>query len=180
VVQLTENASSATSKGLDVQFRVRPIEPLTLGLAAGYLDATFGSFPDAVVYGVPVDLSGLSLPQSPRFTGTASAEWSQPIGAKANGYVRFEEVYRSSSESNLEGVAAGRLGLGTFPFQMPSFAVANLHAGVDFAGWSVNGTVDNLFDKEYYTGTGDHFGFGGVRVRPHPRMWRLELVYRTH
>ena len=179
-VQLTENASSATSKGLDVQFRVRPIEPLTLGLAAGYLDATFGSFPDAVVYGVPVDLSGLSLPQSPRFTGTASAEWSQPIGAKANGYVRFEEVYRSSSESNLEGVAAGRLGLGTFPFQMPSFAVANLHAGVDFAGWSVNGTVDNLFDKEYYTGTGDHFGFGGVRVRPHPRMWRLELVYRTH
>jgi iron complex outermembrane recepter protein len=179
-VQLTENASSASSKGVDVELRVRPIEPLTLGLSAGYLKATFGSFPTAVVYGVPVDLSGLDLPQSPHFTGSAVAEWAQPITTKVDGYVRYEEVYRSQSESNLEGVAAGRLGLGTFPFQMPSFAVANLHAGISDGGWSVNGSVENLFDKEYYTGTGDHFGFGGVRVRPHPRMWRLELVYRTH
>ena len=30
-VQSTVNASSATSKGIDMQLRVRPIEPLTLG-----------------------------------------------------------------------------------------------------------------------------------------------------
>lgn len=179
-VQVTENAASASSKGIDLEARVRPIEPLTLGLSAGYLRATFDSFPSAVVYGVPVDLSGLDLPQSPHFTGSAIVEWAQQITTKVSGYVRYEEAYRSGSESNLEGVAAGRLGLGSFPFQMPSFAVANLHAGVSDGGWSVNGSVDNLFDKEYYTGTGDHFGFGGVRVRPHPRMWRLELVYRTH
>ena len=178
-VQVTENAASASSKGLDLEARVRPIEPLTLGLSAGYLNATFGNFQNAVVYGVPVDLSGLNLPQSPHFTGSAIAEWAQPISANWKGYVRYEEVYRSTSESNLEGVAAGRLGLGSFPFQMPSFAVGNLHAGVSDGGWSVNGSVDNVFNKEYYTGTGDHFGFGGVRVRPHPRMWRLELVYRT-
>lgn len=178
-VQVTENAASASSKGIDFEARVRPIQPLTLGLSAGYLRATFGSFPSAVVYGIPVNLSGLDLPQAPHFTGSASAEWAQPITTKLFGYVRYEEAYRSESESNLEGVAAGRLGLGSFPFEMPSFAVANLHAGVSDGGWSVNGSVDNLFDKEYYTGTGDHFGFGGVRVRPHPRMWRLELVYRT-
>jgi spermidine synthase len=40
-------------------------------------------------------------------------------------------------------------------------------------------SVQNLFDKEFYGGTGDHFGFGGVRVTPNPRMWRLELIYRT-
>jgi iron complex outermembrane receptor protein len=178
-VQVTENASSATSRGVDFQFRIRPIEPLTLGLGAGYLDAKFGSFPDAVVYGVPVNLSGLDLPQSPHFTGSASAEWSQPINAQANWYALWEEVYRSQSESNLEGVAAGRLGLGSFPFEMPSYAVANFHAGLRFATVSINATVDNAFNREYYTGTGDHFGFGGVRVTPHPRMWRIELVYRT-
>jgi iron complex outermembrane recepter protein len=178
-VQVTENASTATSKGIDLQFRVRPINPLTLGLGLGYLDAKFGSFPNAVVYGVPVNLSGLNLPQSPHFTGSATAEWSQPLSATANGWILYEESYRSSSESNIEAVAAPQLGLGTFPFQMPSFAVANLHAGITIGGVSFNAGVNNLFDKEYYTGTGDHFGFGGVRVTPHPRMWRLELVYRT-
>ncbi len=179
-VQVTENASSATSKGVDLEARVRPIEPLTLGLGAGYLDASFGSFPSAVVYGVPVNLSGLDLPQSPRWTASAIAEWAQQMGKNSSWYVRWEESYRTTSESNLEGVAAGRLGLGTFPFQMPSFAVANLHAGLNFGNIGINGSLDNVFDKEYYTGTGDHFGFGGVRVRPHPRMWRLEVVYRTN
>jgi iron complex outermembrane receptor protein len=68
----------------------------------------------------------------------------------------------------------------TFPFKMPSFEIGNVNAGLNFHGVSLIGSVDNVFNKEYYTGTGDHFGFGGVRVRPHPRMWKLELVYRTH
>jgi iron complex outermembrane receptor protein len=62
---------------------------------------------------------------------------------------------------------------------MPSFAVANFNAGVTVSQFTLSGTVENAFDREYYTGTGDHFGFGGVRVRPHPRMWRLQLTYRT-
>jgi iron complex outermembrane receptor protein len=63
---------------------------------------------------------------------------------------------------------------------MPSFAVAKLNAGIDFGHFGISGTMDNVFDRDYYTGTGDHFGFGGVRVRPHPRMWRFEVVYRTN
>jgi iron complex outermembrane receptor protein len=178
-VQVTENASSATNKGVELEGKVRPIQPLTLGASVGYLDAHFGSFPDAVLYGVPVDLSGRPLPQSPRWTGSATAEWAQGFGQNSSWYARWEEVFRSQSYSNLEGVGAEQLGLGTFPFLMPSFAVANVHAGVSVGHFTVDGSVQNLFDKEYYTGTGDHFGFGGVRVTPNPRMWRLELIYRT-
>jgi iron complex outermembrane recepter protein len=185
-VQSTVNAASATSKGIDMQARVRPIQPLTLGASLGLLDAKFGSFPNANVYGYEVNLSGDDLPQSPRVTANALVEWAQPINLDANWYVRYEEVYRSSSESNLEGVAAvsGQLApygvIGTFPFKMPSYEIGNVNAGLNFKGWSLLGSVNNVFDKEYYTGTGDHFGFGGVRVRPHPRTWKLELVYRTH
>jgi iron complex outermembrane receptor protein len=178
-VSVTENASSATSKGIDLQFRVRPVDPLTLGLSVGLLDATFGNFQNAIVYGVPVNLSGLDLPQSPHTTGSALIEWSQPIDSRSNWYVRYEEVYRSGSESNLEGVAAAPLGLGTFPFEMPSFAVGNLHAGFNIGGLNINGNVDDVFNKQYYTGTGDHFGFGGVRVTPHQRMWRIGFAYKT-
>jgi iron complex outermembrane receptor protein len=185
-VQSTVNAASATSKGIDMQARVRPIQPLTLGASLGWLDAKFGSFPNANVYGYEVNLSGDNLPQSPHVTANATAEWAQPVNAFTDWYVRYEEVYRSSSESNLEGVAAvsGQLAqygvIGTFPFKMPSYEIGNLNAGLTAKGWSLLGSVQNVFNKEYYTGTGDHFGFGGVRVRPHPRMWKLELVYRTH
>ncbi|HVN43858.1 MAG TPA: TonB-dependent receptor [Steroidobacteraceae bacterium] len=179
-VQVTENASSATSKGVEVETRFRPITPLTLALSAGYLDAKFGSFPTAVIYGMPVDMSGLPLPQSPKWTGSATVQWTQTFGQDSSWYVRWDEMYRDSSFSNLEAVGAERLGLPSFPFQMPSYAVANFNAGVNVGRFTLAGTVDNAFQKEYYTGTGDHFGFGGVRVRPHPRMWRLQLTYRTH
>jgi iron complex outermembrane receptor protein len=187
-VQTTVNASSATSKGIDMQARVRPIQPLTLGASLGLLDAKFGSFPNANVYGPAyvVNMTGQTLPQAPHATANAMAEWSQPVNVNTDWYVRYEEVYRSSSESNLEGVAAasGQLAqygvIGTFPFKMPSYAIGNLNAGLTSRGWSLTGSVNNVFDKDYYTGTGDHFGFGGVRVTPHPRMWRLEIAYRTH
>jgi iron complex outermembrane recepter protein len=181
-VEVTENASSASSKGAELEAQVRPIKPLTLGVAMGYLDAKFGSFPNAVVYGVPVDLSGRPLPQSPKWTGSATAMWQQDIGSKGNNwYVRWDEIYRSSSYSNLEGVGSVPLGLGEFPFLMPSYWVANVHAGFNFGPkMTLDGSVDNLFDREYYTGTGDHFGFGGVRVTPNPMLWRIQVTYRTN
>lgn len=179
-VQITENASSATSKGANLQFQARPIRPLTVGLGVGYVRAKFGAFPSAVVYGVPVDLSGYTLPQSPRWTGSATVEWTQPINSDAYWNVGAVESYRSSMSADLEGAAAPALGLPSFPFLMPSFAITNLHVGVTYRTWTLRFIVNNLFDKEYYTGTANHFGLGGVRVQPHPRMWRLELTYRTH
>lgn len=178
-VNVTESAASATSKGIDVQAALRPIAPLTLSLGVGYLNATFGSFPGAVIYGNPVNMTGVTLPQAPRWTGSAVAEWRQSIFSNASWYLRYEEVYRDHSSANLEGAAAPLLGLPSFPFQLPSYAIGNLHAGVTVGSVSVDGSVWNVFDKAYYTGTADHFGFGGVRVTPHPRLWRLEVVYRT-
>lgn len=178
-VEITENASSATSKGADLQLQARPIRPLTVGLGIGYLDAKFGAFPGAVVYGMPVNLSGYTLPQAPRWTGNATAEWMQPIDSDTYWVFGAEEAYRSSMSADLEGAAAPALGLPSFPFQMPSYAVTNAHLGVTYRSLSLMLSVRNLFDRNYYTGTANHFGLGGVRVQPHPRMWRLELTYST-
>jgi iron complex outermembrane recepter protein len=179
-VEITENASSATSKGADLQFQARPIRPLTLGLGLGYLDAHFGAFPGAVIYGVPVDLSGYPMPQSPRWTGSATAEWTEGIGSDSYWNLGVEENYRSDMSADLEGAAAPALGLPSFPFQMPSYAVTNMHLGITYRTLTWQFSVRNLLNKEYYTGTSNHFGLGGVRVEPHPRMWRLELTYKTH
>ena len=119
-------------------------------------------------------------------TGSALIEWAQPINAEPIGMRAMRRCTGVASESNFEAVAAvsGQLAqygvIGTYPFKMPSYAIGNLNAGLNSNGWSLIGHVNNVFDKDYFTGTGDHFGFGGVRVRPHPRTWKLELVYRTH
>ncbi|MBS0579217.1 MAG: TonB-dependent receptor [Proteobacteria bacterium] len=181
-VNLTLNAATATSKGAELEAQVRPIAPLTLGVGVGYLDAKFGSFPDAVVYGQAVDLSGRPLPQSPKWTGSATALWNQNIGNSGNSwYARVDEVYRSDSYANLEGVAAEPVGLPNFPFLMPSFWVTNIHAGFNFGTkMTLDGSVNNVFDRAYYTGTGDHFGFGGVRITPNPMTWKIQLTYRMN
>ena len=178
-VTITENASSATSKGADLQFQVRPIRPLTLGAGLGFLQAKFGAFPGAVVYGVPVNLSGVTLPESPRWTADATAEWTQPVYTNTYWNLGAEESYRSSMSADLEGAAAPALGLPSFPFDMPSYAVTNAHLGITHSALSLVFSVRNLFNRDYYTGTSNHFGLGGVRVEPHPRMWRLELTYST-
>ena len=39
-------------------------------------------------------------------------------------------------------------------------------------GWSraaVTVYVQNVFGEDYYTGTQENFGLGGIRLRPHPR-----------
>jgi iron complex outermembrane recepter protein len=177
-VEVTENASSAKNQGVELETKIRPIPQLTLGASAGYLDAHFGYFGDAVIYGVPVNLSDRPLPQAPKWTGNTTAQWSQNFGRDGSWYFLWEEAFRSRSYSNLEGVAAEQLGLGTFPFLMPSWVITNLHTGITMGKLSLEGSVDNLFGKKYYTGTGDHFGFGGVRVTPNPMKFQIEMIYR--
>ena len=48
--------------------------------------------------------------------------------------------------------------------------MVNIRAGAIInESWEFNVYVNNLFDEEYYTGTGENFGLSGFRLRPHPR-----------
>jgi iron complex outermembrane receptor protein len=57
----------------------------------------------------------------------------------------------------------------SFPYQVPSFDVVNLRAGITRGQYSVSAYVKNLTDENYYTGTFDDLFASGVHVRTHPR-----------
>ncbi|MGE0581344.1 MAG: TonB-dependent receptor [Steroidobacteraceae bacterium] len=175
VIDATLNAASATSKGAELELSARPTQSWLLDAAVGYLDAKFDRFPDALVSGNQVDLSGYRVIRSPKWTLSANAQYEFPlserISADTTGYVRGEWSYRSSTKPNMASILQSG-----FPYEVDAFQVVNLRAGVRNDAWSLEGYLENALDEEYFTGHA-LFGFGGVRVRPHPRLWGVRVAF---
>ncbi|NKB36968.1 MAG: TonB-dependent receptor [Gammaproteobacteria bacterium] len=143
------------------------------------------------------DLDGETLPRSPKWTINLFGQYDFEI-AGMESFIRTEWTYRSSIRSDIEGVVSGLPildnavttaqgldtlfgGTGTgngldftfprpnFPLRVPSYDVVNLRAGISGDRWAVTAYVENVFDKNYYTGTQENFGLGGFRIRPHFR-----------
>ena len=140
--------------------------------------------------GYVVDLVGLPLPKSPELTAHLAGEYRMPL-AGGDAWLRLEYIRRDGQYSDLEavatpqtrGIAAPNSGLVAsplvdgFPFRTPDYDVVNLRAGWERGRLGLDFYVQNLGDEEYFTGTQENFGLGGVRVRPHPRTLGLGVTY---
>ncbi|MHA3794320.1 TonB-dependent receptor [Sphingomonas sp. YL-JM2C] len=170
--ELTLNAARATNKGFEFDVHARLSSTLRWNAAFGYLDSTFKSFPDAVLAGGnQVDLTGYRLPKTPRYTISTSLDYDAEVADGVSLYLHPEINFRSAAPGDLEGVAAVPLALPSFPYQPKAYAVVNMFGGVRFGRFEIGGYVNNLFKEDYYTGTADNFGLGGIRLRPHPRTF---------
>lgn len=193
VITRTDNVD-AEAQGVELELTALMSENLIVGGGIGYLDAKFDEFPYSL-QGVFWDLSDKRIPRSPEWTINAFAEYSRTVTDGVDAWIRAEYSYRSETHADLEGLASGlapTLDPGgfqassdlpyprdSFPFEIPSFGVVNLRAGIDSEQWSITGFVENLLDKDYYTGTQENFGLGGIRLRPHPRTYGLKFTYKT-
>lgn len=149
------------------------------------------------------DLDGETLPRSPKWTINLFGQYDYQVMG-LDSFLRAEWTYRSSIRSDIEATVSGlpildnavtqERGLdtlfggtgtgnglvfnfprGDFPFEVPSYDVVNLRAGISGDRWSITAYVENLFDKNYYTGTQENFGLGGIRIRPHFRVAGLNF-----
>jgi len=183
LVEGTDNAAEASSTGVELEFRSQPTENFQFGMTAGYLDAEFDNYQDAIIGGIPVpiDVSGHRLLNAPEFTASADGQLDFSVGSK-NAFVRAEWAYRSETvtsmlayvpQSILDGLIPG-LDF-QFPYRTPSFDVWNIRAGIDQETYGVTAYVENAFDDNYYTGTFDDLFWSGVHVRVHPRTYGIRL-----
>ncbi len=179
-IEKTLNAAEASGTGAEFEVTALLTEGFTGSVSLGYIDSEFDDFKDAIIKGnpQPVDLSGQKLPNSPELTASAVLDYSFTLGSM-EAYVRGEWVYRDETASNLEAVAsnAGVLNLPNFPYQIDSYDVVNLRAGIEGGSFRVNAFVNNLFDEDYYTGTADGFGLAGIRVKTHPTTYGIKFTY---
>jgi len=88
------NAGKQRTYGVEFESTANPIDPLTVSLAATWLDPSYVSFPLSSVG----DLSGLTPAGIPEWTVIIGGQWSQPLGNGDTLIARSTYTYESESE----------------------------------------------------------------------------------
>ncbi len=202
IIQRTINVGDAEATGAELEFAFLATDRLSFSGGLGWQDTEIKSDDTASISGnLEVSLQGHPLPRAPELTWSAMADYRWPVGNR-DFYVRGEWIYRDSQFSTIEDVTylqtSGALVLSDptqpatgdnvvavipdrtdgFPFKTPDYHVVNLRAGVDWSeSLSFDAYINNLFDEDYYTGTGENFGLSGIRVRPHPRFYGVSVTW---
>ena len=199
-VELTINVQEARATGLEAELAALVSENLTITGGIGVIDTEILSDDVARLSGnLFVNLRGEPLPRAPELTFNVAADYQFTLD-QWDGWARLEWIYKDSQFSTIEDVTYLQTSGATiysdpltqtdwiaqvpsrtdgFPFQTPEADIFNLRVGVHLNEcWEVVAYVENLTDEEYYTGTGENFGFSGFRLRPHPRILGAKVNYK--
>lgn len=127
------NGGKARSEGFDFSATYLPVNGLALGLNAGYTDAHLTE-PIASLSAA----SGARLPQVPRWSASATADYDFPLGSRWRGFVGGGYRYEGQEWSEVEGDPTGVV--------VPGYRVIDLHAGLDTERVTVTLYAKNLND----------------------------------
>ena len=167
-----DNATSATSKGVEFSVQAVISERVRAGAQAGWLDAKYGRYTNALIDGAVIDASGKPLINAPELTFGANLEYARPI-AGYDSFVRAEWFHRSEQLSNTFA-----LRYEVFPFISPAYDVVNLRAGVSGERWTINFYAENVLDEEYFQNAYEKAFYSGVQVEPSVRTYGISYRYR--
>ncbi len=168
-----DNATNATSKGLDLSMAAVLTDRWRVGAAVGYLNARYGDWRNALIDGVLIDASGKRLINAPEWTVGLNAEYTRPLADDRELFLRGEWNYRSEQLSNTFA-----LRYETFPLIAPAYDVANVRAGVSTDRWSLTVYAENVFDQRYFQNSYEKAFFSGVQVETYPRTIGANVRFR--
>lgn len=168
---ITENASNARVKGIEIELTAKPLEFLEFGGSYTYLDARYKDF-----FGTP-DISGAGDFSNNRMRQAPKNTWSA--------YVQFFHEFASGSviTANLSGRHQGKVftNADNNPLDvLPQYTLADGWLSWRSADrkWEVQGWVKNIGDKAYrthvYTQRGNRIAFGTFGA---PRNYGVTLSY---
>ncbi len=169
VIQLS-NAAKVETKGVEVSFEAAPIRNLLLTLDAAYMDAAFDDFKGGGPGGA--DASGNALPFSPKWSGTASAQYTFDLPSLGSELTLFGQyAYRAETYAGQENQDNQRLGERKLVNARATFT--HLGTGLSVSVWG-----SNITDQDYLTNrTADFLGTKFVE-RGEPQTYGLEVTAR--
>lgn len=142
IVENIINAGDTEQYGLEMDFRWRVNEFVSLSGGAGWLDAEFkpGSSVVNVNSGIS-DVSGNFPPWISEYSYNLSAQFERPISANATLLARLDWLGKGPYWFNMENTA-----------ENPGYDVINARLELGFnEHWSVAVNAENVFDEDYYT-----------------------------
>ena len=100
----------------------------------------------ALIDGANHVLDGETIPNSPKWTINADAEYDFRLSDSWDGYVRLEWIYRDNINPNTTSLIYDG-----FPWDVPSYNFFNLRIGCRNEQFQFIAYAENLFDKDFYT-----------------------------
>ena len=166
-----DNAEAAESYGVELSLTSAPIDNLLINFNVGYLQAEYQEF-TAFIDGENRVLDGLTIPNSPEWTVSADAEYSVPLTGQLDAVIRAEYFYRDE----LRSTTAALIQEG-FPWEVPSYDVFNLRAGIEHEKYTVTLYVENLFDDSFFTNAYQKAFTGGLHIEPGVQRYGIRARY---
>ncbi len=154
----TDNAESATSKGVELVATALLIDNLIVNFNVGYLNAQFDKFV-TFIDGMNRTLDGTSIPLSPKWTVSADAEYTFPVMDGYDGFARVEYSYRHQTKTLIAGLIQEG-----FPWR-------------EHKDFTLVAYAENLFDEKYYTNAYQKAFAGGLFAEPSFRSYGVRINY---
>lgn len=167
------NAAAAESYGVEGSFDAKITTQWSLSGQIGYNNTKFKDYPNALINGTTLNISGRQLVNAPKWTFGAQTQYTQPITDSFDAFGRIEWNYRSRTLSHPFGYLYA-----DSPFWAPSYHNVNLRLGVEEENFNVTFYVENLFKEKYYANAYDKAFYSGVQVEPSYRRIGVNVGYK--
>lgn len=165
---LPVNAGDGTSKGVELEWFVRPADGLTIDGSVGYLDFEYDTIDPLTL--ITIDMVA---PFNSEWTGSAGIQYEANLGNAGRITPRLDWSYQSeffyNSVNSPFNLIDGR-----------SLFNARLTYETADDAWSVSASATNLFDKFYYVAVSENLSNFGLaaNVVGRPREWALTVRRR--
>jgi len=138
-----ENGADARSMGTELEVAANLAKGLDVTAAVAYIDAEFTEDSTRVVGSVADPSAGIdkgdSLTLTPKWTGSASVQYSTAVSSGLDAYLRYGLTFRSKSETNFSTL---------LPVRTEGYVESDVRLGLTGKRYEVSLFVDNLFDVD--------------------------------
>lgn len=164
------NAGKARIRGAEIELNATPVHGLNLSGGVGYADAklTEDQSNSAVLVTATTGRAGDRIPNSPKWTASASADYTWALNDHLNGLVRADYAYTGKMQSTFRTTDPSYNSYG-------GFSTVNLRAGVENDRWGLYLFCQNVGDTVGKTAVLTQGGLTGLTYGIAPRTIGLNF-----
>jgi iron complex outermembrane receptor protein len=133
------NAGEAVSKGMEFEFKAKPVAGLTLSASGGYVKATLSN-DKGIENGIVGAVEGARIQGVPKYNGAINAQYNFAAFGDKSAFVMAGMQWVGASKGSLDPESTDH--------ERPSYHTADLSAGITLDRYQLSLFVKNAFDND--------------------------------
>jgi outer membrane receptor protein involved in Fe transport len=134
------NAGTASSDGVEAEITMIPVRGLELAASVAFQNARLTEDQPLAQTDNDAGRDGDRIPNTPRFTANASAQYTWPVASNLDAVVRGQLAYVGSSQTYFSARSE-------FFEELAPYALVDFRAGLEGENWNATLFVKNAFDR---------------------------------